>query len=264
MPLKPKLLPSPSGFPTVKQKCKHSSSHTHAGRIILPEGASRGHYGFAQDGADVAALLGFGLLLSYLLPLPTLSVFLACYSQSLNKLPKGSLFTLWGLNQGLDPAWDGLVASPELLFFCFALAQASCRLSGFPPASPSAFISWLPERAQVLMSVLFCLFICSADLYMISLCLLKCFLLSTRSRPAELLPPPVELGHLTPSIPLWCRTWQARHWSRAVTEQPPSAAALVRLRELLFPRPGVRPARCRGPGGVAQRAGPRHSSPCLS
>lgn len=39
------------------------------------------------------------------------------------------------------------------------------------------------------MSVLFCFLICSADLYMISLCLLKCFLLS-----------PLELGHLAPSI----------------------------------------------------------------
>lgn len=144
----------------MKQKCKHSSSHIHAGRIILPEGASGEHHRFTQDRVDAVALLGFGLSLSHPLPLPraTRSVLLACYNQSLKKLPESSLFTPWALNQGLDPARDRLVASPELLFFCFALAQASYRLSGFPSASPSAFISWLPERAK---SLCLCSFVSS-------------------------------------------------------------------------------------------------------
>lgn len=123
-PLKLKLLPSPSGFPTVKQKCKHSSSHICPGQIILPEGASGEHYGFTQDGADTVALLGFALSLSHPLPLPraTRSVFLACCSQSLNKVPKSSL-PLYSLRfeSGAWPCsrWAGSFPRAPFLLLCF-------------------------------------------------------------------------------------------------------------------------------------------------
>lgn len=101
------------------------------------------------------------------------------------------------------------------------------------------------------MSVLCCFLICSADLYTISLCLLKHSLLSPQSLPAELMPPPVELGHLAPSIPTWCKKWQAWCRSRMAMDRPPSAAAsLARLGEPLFPRPGVLSALCLGLGTV--------------
>lgn len=68
-------------------------------------------------------------------------------------------------------------------FLSYSLAEASFRLQVFPSASPSAFISLLPEKTEVLTSLLFCFVIWSV--HICPLCLLKWFLLS----PAELTSP---------------------------------------------------------------------------
>lgn len=146
-----------------------------------------------------------------------------------------------------------------LPFFCFVLAEASFRLWGFPSASLSAFISLLPEKIWVLMSLLFRFVICSADLYTISLRLLKWFLLS----PAEVMSPlmatlpalfPQDEENSKPNVKVgwwWTGCCLLLWFLQGVREALPTARTCV------CAAPGVR-------DGVAQHKGPRHSLSCLS